>query len=252
MDDRFAGFFSADSPAGRMSREIDYQRLPLHVALIMDGNGRWAEQNRLKRHDGHRQGGEAAREVSECAMRLGIRHLTLFAFSSENWKRPVSEVRFLMDLLFEYFSRSSEKITDLDVRLKVIGEKDKLPARLLGKIEELERATAEKKTMQLNLALNYGSRQEILAAARALLSAGLKAADLDEQKFNACLYTAGSPDPDLMIRTSGEMRLSNFLLFQSAYTELYFTPTLWPDFRSAEFLQAIVEFQRRRRRFGAL
>jgi len=252
MDKRFQGFFDASDPAAQLTREIDCRRLPRHVALIMDGNGRWARQRKLKRQEGHRRGGDAAREISECALRLGISHLTLFAFSSENWKRPVSEVNFLMRLLYEYFSKSSEKISDLDIRLRVIGERDKLPAKLRQKIAELERDTAKKKTMQLNLALNYGSRQEILTAVRGLLAAGASPGELDESKFREFLYTRDCPDPDLVIRTSGEMRLSNFLLFQSAYSELYFTPTLWPDFRSAEFLSAILHYQRRERRFGSI
>jgi undecaprenyl diphosphate synthase len=229
---------------------IDEKRLPVHVAITMDGNGRWAKRQGLERSAGHRAGAEAAREITEASARLGIRFLTLFTFSSENWKRPAGEVQFLMDMLYENLLNRQELLTDNDIRLKVIGDLERLPGKLRKKLRESEERTSGHKRMQVNLALNYGSRQEILHAVRAIVSEGIAPGRIDEQVFAARLFTAGCPDPDLLIRTSGELRISNFLLYQIAYSELYFTPTLWPDFRAGELFRAIIDYQGRERRFG--
>jgi undecaprenyl diphosphate synthase len=223
---------------------IDEERLPAHVAVIMDGNGRWAKQKNLKRNAGHSAGAEAAREITEIAARLGIRYLTLFMFSSENWKRPAGEVKFLLDMFYKNL------IVKNDIKLKIIGDTGKLPGKLQEKLREVEANSQNHKRLQVNLALNYGSRPEILRAIRQIIAERIPADQLDEATFSKFLYTAGCPDPDLLIRTSGELRISNFLLYQIAYSELYFTPILWPDFRAKEFFRAIIDFQGRERRFG--
>ncbi|MCU0236367.1 MAG: polyprenyl diphosphate synthase [Acidobacteria bacterium] len=244
----------AKYPSGSEEREllerIDEKRLPAHVAITMDGNGRWAKQRGLERNAGHSAGAEAAREVTEAAARLGIRFLTLFTFSSENWKRPPGEVQFLMDMLHENLLSRQALLTDNDIRLKIIGDLEGLPGKLRKKLMESEERSSGHKRMQVNLALNYGSRQEILRAVRAIVSARIAAGRIDEEVFSRHLYTAGCPDPDLLIRTSGERRISNFLLYQIAYSELYFTATLWPDFRAQQFFQAVIDYQGRERRFG--
>jgi undecaprenyl diphosphate synthase len=232
--------------------EIDPARLPRHVAVIMDGNGRWAKQKGLNRNAGHSAGAEAAREITETSARLGIRYLTLFTFSSENWKRPASEVQFLMDMLYDNLIRRQKLLDENDIRLRIIGDLEKLPGKLRKKLQESERKSESHRRLQVNLALNYGSRPEILRAVREIIAQGIPAEQVDEAAFSRFLYTGGVPDPDLLIRTSGELRLSNFLLFQIAYSELYFTPTLWPDFRAREFFQALIDYQSRERRFGNL
>jgi undecaprenyl diphosphate synthase len=229
---------------------IDEERLPAHVAVIMDGNGRWAKQKNLKRNAGHRAGAEAAREITEIAARLGIRYLTLFMFSSENWKRPAGEVKFLLDMFYKNLIEQHELLVKNDIKLKIIGDTGKLPGKLQEKLREVEANSQNHKRLQVNLALNYGSRPEILRAIRQIIAERIPADQLDEATFSKFLYTAGCPDPDLLIRTSGELRISNFLLYQIAYSELYFTPILWPDFRAKEFFRAIIDFQGRERRFG--
>jgi undecaprenyl diphosphate synthase len=231
---------------------IDEKRLPAHVAVIMDGNGRWAKEKNLNRNAGHSAGAEAAREITETSARLGIRYLTLFTFSSENWKRPAGEVQFLMDMLYENLLKRQKLLDENDIRLRIIGDMDKLPGKLRKKLQESEKKSETHRRLQVNLALNYGSRPEILRAVREIIARGIPAEQIDEAAFSSFLYTGGIPDPDLLIRTSGELRLSNFLLFQIAYSELYFTPALWPDFRAREFFQAIIAFQSRERRFGNL
>lgn len=231
---------------------IDRKRLPGHVAITMDGNGRWAKSRGLERNAGHSAGAESAREVTEAAARLGIRFLTLFTFSSENWRRPAGEVQFLMNMLYENLLDRRELLTNNDIRLKVIGDLERLPGRLRRKLEEAEELSRSHQRMQVNLALNYGGRQEILRAVRAVVAAGIPAGRIDEEAFASRLYTAGCPDPDLLVRTSGEQRISNFLLFQIAYSELYFTPVLWPDFRARELFRAVIDYQGRERRFGKL
>jgi undecaprenyl diphosphate synthase len=231
---------------------IDEKRLPAHVAITMDGNGRWAKQKNLDRNAGHSAGAEAAREITEVSARLGIRYLTLFTFSSENWKRPPVEVQFLMNILYENLLQRQALLDENDIRLKIIGEMERLPEKLRKKLQDSEKRSREHKRMQVNLALDYGSRQEILRAVRAIISEGIPAKRVDEKTFARFLHTAGCPDPDLLIRTSGELRISNFLLYQIAYSELYFTPTLWPDFRAREYFRAIIDFQGRARRFGSI
>jgi undecaprenyl diphosphate synthase len=228
----------------------------LHVAIIMDGNGRWARARGLPRTMGHRQGAEAARKVIKAAADAGVTHLTLFGFSSENWKRPKAEVQYLMGLLRSYLQRNVDDLHQAGVRLSVIGERDALPAEIVVLIVEAERLTRDNAGLHLTIALNYGGRADIAAAARKLaarVEAGMLAAeDIDEAAFGAHLSTAGLPDPDLMIRTSGEQRVSNFLLWQLAYAEMMFVEKYWPDFAGEDLVVALAEFRRRDRRFGAI
>ncbi|VVM04838.1 isoprenyl transferase [Methylacidimicrobium tartarophylax] len=229
---------------------------PTHVAIIMDGNGRWARARNLPRVEGHRAGFEAAREVVRTAAEIGIGFLTLYAFSVENWKRPVKEVNALMELLNSFVEETEAELIANEVRLKVIGRVADLPAGLREKIDALTLRTAEKSKLTLSLALSYSGRIEIVTAVRRLtrdvLHGRLRLEEIDETSFRRYLYTGDDPDPDLLIRTSGEMRLSNFLLWQISYSEIYFTDVLWPDFRREAFLRAVEEYGRRQRRFGQL
>lgn len=252
MSDEALAPYPPGSEERGLLEHIDGKRLPLHVAITMDGNGRWAKRQGLERNAGHSAGAESAREVTEAAARLGIRYLTLFTFSSENWRRPPGEVQFLMDMLYENLLNRRELLVDNDIRLKIIGDLERLPGKLRKKLQESEELSQRHKRMQVNLALNYGARQEILRAVRAIAAAGIPAARVNEKTFARHLYTAGCPDPDLLIRTSGEQRISNFLLYQIAYSELYFTPVLWPDFRARELFRAVIDYQGRERRFGNL
>ena len=228
----------------------------LHVAIIMDGNGRWARMRGLPRTMGHRQGVAAARNVIKAAAEGGVTHLTLFGFSSENWKRPRAEVQYLMGLLRSYLQRNVDELHDAGIRLAVIGERDALPADIVDLIAEAERLTRDNAGLHLTIALNYGGRADIVAAARRLatrVEAGMLAADdINESAFGAHLSTAGLPDPDLMIRTSGEQRVSNFLLWQLAYAEMMFVGKYWPDFAGEDLVVALADFHRRDRRFGAV
>lgn len=231
--------------------------LPTHVALIMDGNGRWAAARNLPRSAGHRAGAEAVeRLVRFVGRRLGIEYLTLFAFSTENWTRPPEEVRDLMALLRHFIGEKIDEFIDEGIRLRVIGEVDGLPGELAETVRKAVRRTEDGKRLHLTVGLNYGSRQEIVRACQEIgreLEAGtLKRVDIDETTVSSCLFTAGIPDPDLIVRTSGEARLSNFLLWQAAYAELHFTRTFWPGFTPAEFVQILATFQARQRRFGGL
>lgn len=228
---------------------------PTHVAVIMDGNGRWAKARGLPRVFGHRAGADAVREVVIGCREMGVRYLTLYAFSSENWKRPASEVGDLMELLRLYIRRELEELDRNGVRIRIIGDRSRLPADIVELVERAENATADNRDLNLVVALNYGSHSEILQACRRIAER-VKAGDLqpeqiDETLFRRYLLTADIPDPDLLIRTSGEQRLSNFLLWQSAYAELVFVDTLWPDFRRKNLAEAIDEYHRRERRFGA-
>jgi len=229
-------------------------KLPRHVAIIMDGNGRWAKARHLPRIMGHREGMKSVRVVVETARKLGIQVLTLYAFSKENWQRPMEEVSFLMRLLKEYLEKEVEELHQKDIRIRAIGEIELLPDEIYRLLLGAMKKTSQNRGMILNLALSYGGRAEIVNAAREIARLALKGQlnpeELDEKMFSSFLYTDGLPDPDLLIRTSGERRLSNFLLYQCAYTELYFTPTLWPDFREKEFLEALRDYQQRERRFG--
>lgn len=231
-------------------------KLPKHVAIIMDGNGRWAGLRGLPRIMGHREGVKAVRSVVKQARELGIPVLTLYAFSRENWNRPKDEVNALMDLLCDYLKSELDELLGNKIALRAIGEIERLPDKVKAYLDETIRRSSVNKEMILNLALSYGGRAEIVMAAKTLaqrcLSGDITLDDITEESFAACLYTAGLPDPDLLIRTSGEERLSNFLLFQSAYAEIYVTPTLWPDFGRDDFLTALDEYQKRERRFGLI
>lgn len=228
--------------------------VPRHVAVIMDGNGRWARGRHLPRVFGHRSGMTAVREVIEGSVEAGIEFLSLFAFSRENWERPASEVEALMDLLVEYVGREAEELSAKGVQVRVLGDLSRLTPAASDAVEEVMRRTAENRRLVLNLFISYGARDEIVRAARALArdaAAGrLDPESITEEMVSARLYTADCPDPDLLIRTSGEQRISNFLLWQLAYSELFITDVLWPDFTRAELFAAIVEFQRRDRRYG--
>jgi len=243
-------------PDWELAQAIDPTRLPSHVAIIMDGNGRWANRRNLPRVAGHRAGVEAVRAAVETCAQLGIPVLTLYAFSTENWKRPRGEVDTLWRLLDHYVVQELPALSQNGIRLRAIGRTEALPAHVRRRIAEAERRTAHNRGLLVNLALNYSGRAEIVDAVNQALEAadrrGRKAALIDEELLAAHLYTAGLPDPDLLIRTSGEMRVSNFLLWQIAYAELYVTETLWPDFRRCDLLGAILEYQRRDRRFGGL
>ena len=236
--------------------KLDLKRLPQHLAVIMDGNGRWAQRRHLPRIAGHRAGVKAAREIIETCARLKLPCLTLYAFSLENWRRPQAEVDFLMRLLREYLKRELPAIHKNNIRLLVIGRSEQLPEAVRKDIEAGMRLTAKNTGMKLVVALNYGGRAELVDAFNAMLDQvrenGMSAFRADEQTISEHLYTAGLPDPDLLIRTSGEMRVSNFLLWQIAYAEMYVTETLWPDFSRARLLEALADFQKRERRYGGL
>ena len=236
--------------------QVNFARLPRHIAIIMDGNGRWARRRRLPRIAGHRAGAQAVRNVVESSSRLGVKALTLYAFSTENWKRPRSEVNTLMDLLREYIRRELAEIHRNGIRLQILGRYEQLPPEVLQDLEDALRQTASNQGMVLNVALNYSARTELVDAFHAiykkLLQNGSSAAPVTEQTISDHLYTSGLPDPDLLIRTSGEMRVSNFLLWQIAYAEIWVTDTCWPDFNRRTLLQAILDFQKRERRYGGL
>lgn len=233
---------------------IDLARLPRHVAIIMDGNGRWAQERGLPRGAGHRAGVKSLRAVVEAAGKLGIQALTVYAFSTENWERPVEEVSFLMGLLETVLEEELEHLMRNATRFRMIGDPRGLPSSVRAQVENAVKKTRHNKGLTLNVALNYGGRSEIVNAAAELarrVKAGqLDPADIDESLFASCLYTDGFPDPDLCIRTGGEHRLSNFLLWQLAYAELWVTPVHWPEFQPTDFYRAIFEYQQRRRRFG--
>jgi undecaprenyl diphosphate synthase len=235
-----------------LARQVDFDRLPRHVAVIMDGNGRWAAQRHLPRVEGHRAGIDAVRDIVETSARLGINVLTLYAFSVENWKRPAAEVSTLMLLLKRYLRLELNTLLRNNIRFNVIGRVQDLAPDVRSELKMAEQKTAENPGMLFNIALNYGGRAEIVEAARALIASGVQADDLDEQRFAGFLYTSGQPDPDLLIRTSGEMRVSNFLLWQIAYAEIWVTDTLWPDFRKRDLFEAILAYQKRDRRYGGI
>jgi undecaprenyl diphosphate synthase len=235
-----------------LASRLNPDRLPVHVAIIMDGNGRWAGARRLPRVEGHRAGTRAVREVIETTARLGIPVLTLYAFSVENWKRPAAEVATLMALLKRYLRLEIRALAENNIRFQVIGRIDELPDDVQRELAAGIERTSTNTGTTLNIALNYGGRAEIIDAVRRALDQKLDPALLDEQQFSSLLYTAGQPDPDLLIRTSGELRVSNFLLWQIAYSELYVTETLWPDFGRTHLFEALLDYQRRERRFGGI
>jgi undecaprenyl diphosphate synthase len=247
-------------PAGTseedLLRAIDWKRLPRHVAIIMDGNGRWAQLRQKHRVEGHRAGIQAVRDTVETAARLGLEVLTLYAFSIENWKRPQSEVATLMGLLKHYLRSELDTLLRNNIRFRVVGRGGELESDVQSELERAQERTAANTGLQFNIALNYGGRAEIVDAVRRLIAEVLKSGTspdaLDEADIARHLYTAGQPDPDLLIRTSGELRISNFLLWQIAYSEIWVTDVLWPDFRRVHLLQAITDFQKRERRYGGI
>lgn len=234
--------------------ELDIQHLPKHVGIIMDGNGRWAKKRGLPRIAGHKEGAKTVRRVVQTSGELGIEVLTLYAFSTENWKRPEAEVKFLMNLLVEYLINELDELTQENVKIKAIGDLTRLPKKVVQTLENSIKKTESNTGLILNLALNYGGRDEILRAFRAIatdISLGnLSISNIDQDLVKSYLDTKDQPDPDLIIRTSGEIRLSNFLLWQGAYSELWFTNTFWPDFSKEEYLQALLDYTKRQRRFG--
>jgi undecaprenyl diphosphate synthase len=234
---------------------INPEKLPQHVAIIMDGNGRWAKKRALNRIRGHENGINSVRDIVTTSREIGISYLTLYAFSEENWKRPKHEVNALMSLLKSFLKKELDEMLENGIRFQVIGRSGKLPEDVQRLISETSDKTSQNKDMVLTLALSYGGRQEIFDAVQKITqrieSKDLKSKEITQQTISDFLYTAGIPDPDLLIRTSGEYRISNFLLWQIAYAEIYITPTLWPDFRKEEYLSAIEAFQKRERRFGA-
>jgi undecaprenyl diphosphate synthase len=227
-------------------------KLPAHVAIIMDGNGRWAKQKKLKRVEGHRIGMESVREIVTATCELKIPYLTLYAFSKENWARPEDEVTTLMTLLSVYLEKELPLMLDKGIRLNIVGEIEDFPKKLRHQMADVIQKTVHNKNLHLNLALSYSGRREIVHAVKAIVKDAKQGIikRIDENLFTKYLYASDTPDPDLLIRTSGEMRLSNFLLWQVAYTEIYVTETLWPDFRKKAYLEALREFARRERRFG--
>lgn len=234
--------------------QIDLDRLPRHIAVIMDGNGRWAKKRRLPRIAGHRAGIRAVRQAVEACARLGVPYLTLYAFSVENWKRPHAEVELLMSLLREYLKKEIDELNEQNISLGVIGRISELPQPVRKDLERAIEQTKGNTGLRLTLALNYGSRAELVDAVQALVSLARSngGMEIDESTVSSALYTAAIPDPDLLIRTSGEMRLSNFLLWQAAYSEIWVTDTLWPDFTQLHLFQAVMDFQKRERRYGGL
>lgn len=235
---------------------IDRDRLPRHIAIIMDGNGRWARSRGLPRIAGHREGIKSVRDVVTGCREIGVKALTIYAFSAENWKRPEFEINALMMFLEEYLRKELRTLMDNNIRFMTIGQTDKLPGSVQRWIQKVMKETENNSSMTLNVALSYGGRTEIVDAvrliARDITEGRLLPQDINSKTFSGYLHTKGLPDPDLMIRTSGETRISNFLLWQIAYTELYFTKTLWPDFRRHNLLLAILDYQNRERRFGMI
>ena len=250
--DQLLEWIPAGGPEEALARQVEFDRLPRHVAIIMDGNGRWAGERHLPRVEGHRAGVDSVRDVVETSARLGLEVLTLYAFSVENWKRPATEVSTLMMLLKRYLRLELDTLLRNNIRFNVIGRSDALASDIQTELLDAERRTAKNTGMLFNIALNYGGRTEIIDAARRAIESGVKPGDLDEDRFARFLYTSGQPDPDLLIRTSGEMRVSNFLLWQIAYAEIWVTDTLWPDFRCRHLLEGVIEYQKRDRRFGGI
>jgi undecaprenyl diphosphate synthase len=250
--DEMLAWVPAGSAEEALVHRVDMDRLPGHVAIIMDGNGRWAARRHLPRVEGHRAGINSVRDVVETSARLGIGVLTLYAFSLENWKRPASEVSTLMSLLKRYLRLELDTLLRHNIRFQVIGRKSELSPDIRDELDAAVTKTAGNTGMQFNIALNYGGRAEIVDAVRRALATGLSPDEIDEPRFAGLLYTAGQPDPDLLIRTSGEMRVSNFLLWQIAYSEIWVTDTLWPDFRCRHLLEAILDYQKRDRRYGGI
>jgi undecaprenyl diphosphate synthase len=236
---------------GKLESLIDREKLPSHVAIIMDGNGRWAKNKNLDRISGHREGMKSVRAVVTAAKDLGIGYVTLYAFSAQNWQRPKNEVDALMELLKHYLLKERDKLIENGIRLNAIGRLDELPKTVSDVLRDTMEMTRDGREMTLTLALSYGGREEIVDAVKKIIAAGNISPELvDQSDFSRFLYTNGMPEPDLLIRTSGEMRLSNFMLWQIAYAEIYVTRTLWPNFRKRHLVKAILNYQSRERRFG--
>jgi undecaprenyl diphosphate synthase len=250
--DQLLAWIPPGSSDETLARQVNFEQLPAHIAIIMDGNGRWAAQRHLPRVEGHRAGIDSVRDVVETSARLGIDVLTLYAFSVENWKRPRTEIEILMMLLKRYVRLELSTLLKNNIRFRVIGRDEELAPDVRHELEVGVRQTEKNTGMLFNIALNYSGRAEIVDAARRAIAAGIHPDELDEQRFGDFLYTAGQPDPDLLIRTSGELRVSNFLLWQIAYSEIWVTETLWPDFRRRHLLEAIVAYQKRDRRYGGI
>ena len=236
--------------------EIDMENLPVHIGVIMDGNGRWAKKRGLPRSAGHQAGADTLKKIVTECNKIGIKYITVYAFSTENWKRPKEEVDFLMNLLLSYLRDSERTLAKENVVIRAIGGREELTEEIQEQIKKTEEFTKNNTGIVMNIALNYGSREEILRATKALAERSergeLKPQDITEDMISAELYTGGQPDPDLIIRTSYELRLSNFMMWQSAYSELYFTKTLWPDFSVKDLHNAIIEYQSRNRRYGGV
>ncbi|MGE4282185.1 MAG: isoprenyl transferase [Clostridia bacterium] len=241
---------------GNNVKKIDSEDFPEHIAIIMDGNGRWAKKRGLPRTAGHRAGAQTLKRITEFCDEIGIKILTVYAFSTENWKRPKQEVNSLMSLMLEYLIESERQLAGKNIVIKVIGDIDLLSEEIKQQIYKTEKLTENNSGLILNIAINYGGRHEIINAIQSIASEiqhfGLQVQDIDEKLISSYMYTKGSKDPDLIIRPSGEFRLSNFLLWQSAYSELWFSNIYWPDFTSSDLLKAINDYQQRQRRFGGI
>jgi undecaprenyl diphosphate synthase len=252
----FAKVTAADSPEAELLAQIDFARIPQHIAVIMDGNGRWARQRGKPRVFGHRAGAESVRAIIDACGRLGVKAVTLYAFSTENWKRPEDEVSALMRMLVKHLRAEIADLHEKNIRFQAIGRLERLSKKVQKEIAEATELTGENTGMVLSVALNYGGRSEIVdacrAAAQKVLSNGANIEKITEETIGENLYTRGLPEVDLLIRTSGEMRISNFLLWQLAYSEIHVTPTLFPDFRLRQLLEAVLDFQQRDRRYGGL
>lgn len=235
---------------------IKFKKIPVHIAIIMDGNGRWAKKRKLPRIFGHKEGAKSVRDITEACAEIGVSYLTLYAFSTENWKRPKNEINFLMKLLDEYLIKEEKTLIKNNIKLDTIGDISKLPENIQKRLSEVKNKTKKNKKLTLILALNYGSRYEITEAVKKIATkvknAKIKISQINETLISKNLYTSEYPDPDLLIRTSGEQRISNFLLWQIAYAELYISKVLWPDFRRKELYKAIIEYGKRERRYGGL
>ncbi len=244
-------FIEPGSEEDRLVDALDFDRLPRHIAVIMDGNGRWAKLRSLPREEGHKAGAKSVQEVVEICARLGIEYLSLYAFSKENWKRPKAEISLLWKLLESYLKEEHKVLIKNQLRLRVIGQTEDLPKAVRRELQRVENLTKDFKRMTIVLALNYGGRAEIVEAVKKICKENSSDwRSLDEKKFAEYLFTSDIPDPDLLIRTSGEMRVSNFLLWQIAYSEIWITSDYWPDFRKKHLLHALVDYQKRERRFG--
>jgi len=228
--------------------EKNLYKIPTHVSIIMDGNGRWAKRRGLPRYEGHREGAKALEKVLKYASEVGIKWLSVFAFSTENWNRPKEEIEVIMSLLIDYINNKIDKLNELNIRLRFMGNRDKLSENLIKNLEKGERETEKNTGMNFVVALNYSGKREIIDAVNKIIQSGEK--EITEEKFRQYLYIPEMPEPDLLIRTSGEYRISNYMLWELAYTELYFTDVLWPDFDEREFLKALYSYQSRERRFG--